>query len=119
MNLTSEQQQDIGIIRVKGRIDAITSAEFETQLFTLANEHWRKIILNFGDCEFINSNGLRILLLLRKRMGAPGRVVVCHLQVHIRNVFEIAGFDTIFPVFTSEAEAVIHLHAHPIPQSEA
>ena len=109
MTLTKEYKDSVDIIRIDGRIDAMTSSEFETQVFALVGPDSVKIVLNFMNCDFINSNGLRILLLLRKRYQSTGAVAVCCLHSNISTVFEIAGFTSIFSIYASEEDALSHM----------
>ena len=39
-------------------------------------------------------------------MGRDARFVLCAMSNHIREVFEISGFDKIIPVYPSRAEAL-------------
>jgi anti-anti-sigma factor len=116
VTLTTERKHDILIMRLEGRIDALSAADFESRLFQALDEGARNILLDFSRCDFINSNGLRILLMARKRLAVSGEAIaICALQQHIRNVFEIAGFTMLFPVFATEDEAVGHFPARPSP----
>ena len=111
MTLTTEQQNSISIVRISGRIDALTSPSFESQIFSFVDAGATCILLNFSQCDFINSNGLRILLMLRKRLLGQGSIAVCGLQGSISAVFEIAGFTSLFHLRATEDEALEALSA--------
>ena len=56
---------------------------------------------------YISSSGLRLLLQVAKQLEErSGRVVLCALQESVRRVLEIAGFTSLFGIFSSPEEAI-------------
>ena len=57
------------------------------------------MIFDFKDLEYISSAGLRVILKATKEMKrTKGLIVLCSVQDYVREVFEIAGFDTFLPI---------------------
>jgi anti-anti-sigma factor len=115
VTVTTKKHDSISVLEIEGRIDALTAAEFESRLLHVVENGATKIVLDFAGCDFINSSGLRILLVLRKRLIRDGTAAICNLQQHIFTVFEIAGFTGLFPVYTSRDEAIMALSTTSAP----
>ena len=59
-----------------------------------------KIILNCSGLNYISSSGLRVFLIVQKKMMAvKGQFRLSNLQPGIKEIFDISGFSSIFSVF--------------------
>lgn len=107
MDISIDKQPNAVIVGVKGRMDAVTAPIFES---TMADHIATDVTLFVVDCsalEYISSAGLRSLLTTAKSLRAQnGELVFAALQDVVREVFEIAGFGTIFPIFDSTEAAL-------------
>ncbi len=73
----------------------------------LADGGERRIVLDLGGIEYVSSAGLRVLLLVAKKLRlGDGELGLCALGPAVRQVFELAGFLSIFPIEASRAAAV-------------
>lgn len=91
-----------------GQIDSHTSAQFETMLNDeLAIQNHYRLILSFASVSYISSSGLKVLVSIwRKTREHGGDVLITGLQPRIREVFEMIGFDMMFRIYDSPADAV-------------
>lgn len=106
MDIRETLQNDITIVSLTGRLDSSTSAQFEQYILTKVGGQPR-LIINFSSLEYISSAGLRVLLLAAKKVKqGNGRLILCALKEHIREVFEISGFLSILDIRASEADAL-------------
>jgi anti-anti-sigma factor len=56
-------------------------------------------IVNFKDLDYISSGGLSVLLCTQKRLSQTGHCLKLRdMNVHVRQVFQYAGFDVIFDI---------------------
>jgi anti-sigma B factor antagonist len=78
------------------------------QLFGLVDENGRKkLLLNFGNVEYMSSAALGKLITLNKKVqSAGGRLVLCNIDPQIREVFEITKLDKLFVIRGDEQEAL-------------
>jgi anti-sigma B factor antagonist len=53
------------------------------------------LTLDFAELEYISSAGLRVLLSAHKVMSKQGKMVICHVNETIHEVFEVTGFTEI------------------------
>jgi anti-sigma B factor antagonist len=78
------------------------------QLFSLVDELGRrKLLLNFGNVEYMSSAALGKLITLNKKVqAAGGRLILCNIDPQIREVFEITKLDKLFDIRNEEQEAL-------------
>lgn len=75
----------------------------------------RRLVIDLAQLDYISSAGLRVLIVAGKRLsGANGKIVLCSLKDPVREVFDIAGFSSIFSVYGSHDEAIENLQAYTI-----
>ena len=101
------KEKGVVILAIKGRMDAVTSPEFDTQIGSLISSGETAFVLDFSGLDYISSAGLRSVLAAGKKLkSANGRLLIATLQGTVREVFEISGFDSLFPIFASVDDAV-------------
>ncbi len=95
-----ENKNDIAyIIELSGRLDAETAPELEERINYLFEREELKYLIDLSKVDYISSVGLRVLLMLAKKTkSSSGKVVLCNLQEQVYEVFEIAGFTSIFQI---------------------
>ncbi len=100
MSIMVEFEGTIAKIILSGSIDYSTQDELKLgndQVLTA--EHIKEIQVNLADVTFLDSSGIRELLLLQKKASAGGKSLVLLNCGHpIREIFEIAGFDKMFTI---------------------
>lgn len=105
--------EDIGDVSVVNFIDRRILDEqniqvIGEQLFSLVDESGRKkILLNFGNVEFLSSAALGKLIALHKKLQAVGgRLILCNIDPEIYEVFEITRLDKFFNIQKEEQAAL-------------
>ena len=107
MEVGRKTVDDVEIITPEGRLDAYTSGELENIIDSLIDDGCNKIVVNFNGTDYISSSGLRVMLASIKRLkGMDGDMKLACLQTNVMEVFEIAGFTSIFDFYESEDDAV-------------
>jgi anti-sigma B factor antagonist len=78
------------------------------QLFSLVDESGRKkILLNFGNVEYLSSAALGKLITLNKKLqGAGGKLILCNIDPQIYEVFEITKLNKLFNIKAEEQAAL-------------
>ena len=65
------------------------------------------LVIDFEATEYISSAGLRVLLMAAKKMkSTDGKLILCSMSEHVKEVFDIAGFTPIFNIETSREAAI-------------
>ncbi|HCT93517.1 MAG: hypothetical protein A2X19_01525 [Bacteroidetes bacterium GWE2_39_28] len=99
MNILSDRNgSEINII-IEGRIDTTNFNEFEALIEDLLKDKTSKITLDCSKLNYISSSGLRIFLIMQKKMmSTKGVLILKNMQPSIKEVFDISGFSTIFNI---------------------
>ena len=78
-------------IEVCGRLDTTSSTQLENEIQSSVGDI-DKLVLDFGNLEYISSAGLRVLMKSQKLMGRTRKFVLVHVSETIKEVFELTGF---------------------------
>lgn len=107
MEITEERRNGLVILSVQGRLDASNAGVLESKFLTLIAGGDRRFVLDGARLDYISSAGLRVLLVARKRLGpSDGVIVLCALKEQIKEIFDIAGFSSIFSIYGTQDEAL-------------
>lgn len=107
MVIETTQEDQVTLIRISGRMDAISSPEFETMINQLASTGHTSFVLDFKGVDYISSAGLRSLLATTKQLKTiDGQIRVVNVSETVKKVFGIAGLNTFFQLHDSAATAV-------------
>src|SRR5262245_3735128 len=107
MEITEKKTGDVVVLSLSGRLDATTAKTFEAKILAQIESGDRRFIIDLAQLDYISSAGLRVFVLAAKRLASGnGKIVLCALKDPIREVFNIAGFLSDFPVYSSHNEAI-------------
>ena len=110
MTITPETTAQATIVPLLGQINSANAGALEAQLLTLVDGGVRQLVLDFAALDYISSAGLRLVLVLAKRLKQErGRLVLCATQPHVYEVFDISGFLAILDVQATRQEALARL----------
>ena len=110
MELHVKNKENGVLVSVTGRMDAVSSPEFEKEISSLIDEDNVNFVIDLAGLDYISSSGLRSILVTAKKLkGKNGRIMLASLQNVVREVFEISGFSTIIPIYESVEEAMAAL----------
>lgn len=110
MPLSIESTDNAHIIALQGQINSANAATVETEVLSVLQKGAKNVLLNMTELSYISSAGLRVVLVLAKRLKqAGGKLVIYGMQPHVREVFDISGFLAILNVTATRNEAVEQL----------
>ena len=110
MEIIESKKNEINIFKLNGRLDSNTSPELEKKLAGAMEGGARNMVLDFENLDYISSAGLRIILKTTKDLKrAEGALILCSMQDYVKEVFEIAGFDSFLPIVPTVDEALSKL----------
>lgn len=114
MTITQTTSNGITVLAPSGRIDTNTSATLDAAVREVVDAGARALVVDFAGVEYISSAGLRVLLVLAKRMRElQGRLVLCGMGQPVRQVFQLAGFVPLFTIVDSRDTALTRLASQP------
>jgi anti-anti-sigma factor len=106
--------EGIFIVRVRGELDISHEEELRAELNRGVAENNGGIVVDLTDCEFIDSSGVRALLLGREAQEAGGNgegpgLVIASGNAQIVRVLSVMGVDEAIPVRPTLDEAIAEL----------
>lgn len=110
IEIREERTGGVLIVSPEGRLDTNTSPQLEKRLLQHLAAGERSLLVDMAGIGYISSAGLRVLLLVAKRLREiSGRVVLCSLGSAVRQVFELSGFLAVLDVEASREAALARL----------
>ncbi len=107
MEISQEKSNDVAVITLKGRLNVTTTAELEKVFDKLFEDGETKVLVECRELEYISSAGLRALLSAAKQFKkVSGEIALSGLSQNVKQVFEISGFTSIFPIYATRDEAL-------------
>jgi anti-anti-sigma factor len=124
MEITECKTGDIVTLCLCGKLDTTNAKAFEEKFLTRIESGDRRFVIDLSELEYIGSSGLRVFVVASKRLnGVNGKIVLCgfkktvpyntlnRLHDPIREVFDTAGFSSLFATYGSQDEAIKGLQA--------
>jgi anti-anti-sigma factor len=99
MNVEITQTDNQVMVTLEGRLDTVTSSEFEKKLTPFFTMQAVELTLDCAAMEYISSAGLRVVLMTHKSVTAKGgRFIIRNLSNEVRSVFDMTGFSRILTI---------------------
>jgi anti-sigma B factor antagonist len=103
---------DVYVVRVRGEVDMSHEEELRAELRTAVAADAKGIVVDLTECEFIDSSGVRSLLLSREaahpQEGAE-RLAVAAASEQILRILSVMGVDRVIQVRPTVEEAAAAL----------
>lgn len=107
MEISEEKKNDVMLLRMKGRLDAVTSPSTEKQVGKIIDSGNYKVLMDFGGIDYLSSAGMRMLLVTtRKASSHSGYLVLYAIAPNIAEVLKMSGFDRLLKIAKDESEAM-------------
>ena len=108
MDIRTENAEGVLVVAPEGRIDGINALEFQEAVNSEIDSSVTRVVIDMAGLNYISSAGLRAVLLISKALQQRNsRLVLCTLQVPIKEVFQISGFDQIISIRDTREEALV------------
>jgi anti-anti-sigma factor len=98
MTISVEFHGSIANIIISSGIDYSRQEEFKAAIEkAISGDGITEIYVNFAETTFLDSSGIRSLLMLKKEADASGKsLILMNVNENMRDIFEIGGFDNVF-----------------------
>lgn len=110
MDIHNDQVGAVSIVAPEGRLDTGSASDLELALSDLETAGSRHFLIDLAGISYVSSAGLRVLLMLAKRIDGTGSLRLAGLNPQVQQVFDIAGFTKLFHIFPDRTAA---LRDHP------
>lgn len=114
MNIDYQTRGDALILKPSRRIDASSAAAFEEAASSLLEIGPKRIVIDASELDYISSAGLRAMLTVAKKAkSAGGGLTFADARNNVKEVLAVSGFDSIFGIQDSVAQAIGTLEGRP------
>jgi anti-anti-sigma factor len=107
VDLKEEMKGNVTIVRIKGRLDAISTTSTEKRVFDMINHGQNKLLFDFTQVDYLSSAGMRMLLSTQKKLKTlSGKLVVCSVSTNVMDVLKMSGFDNVLDLSKTEEDGL-------------
>jgi len=112
MEIIQSLGDNIHVLSVSGKIDAVTSRDLESALIGLMDQNKKILVVDMEKVEFLSSSGLRVLMASLNRLKhEDGDLKLAALQPFVKDVFVLTGANRFFSIYPSQGEAIESLRS--------
>ena len=98
------------VLHLSGRLDSANSRQLDATLHEQIKANYVNLVLDLANVTYISSSGLKSMVTCwRQLQKRDGKIILVGLSARVFEIFEISGFDTLFPVAPTIAEALLAL----------
>lgn len=106
MNINVSAHKNVTLVEVSGRIDSMNANQLGEALSSEIDNGHINMVLDLANVEYMSSAGLREIVSALKKVRGRGDVRIAQPSHRVREVLEMAGLDTIFQIYPTQAGAV-------------
>jgi anti-anti-sigma factor len=97
----------VAVVEIDGPLDSHTSPDFEEYINQILAKNMQFILFDAGSMTYVSSEGIGLLLFLQRKISeANGFFVIFNLPGEILTLYRLLGFDKVFRIAESRAEAL-------------
>jgi anti-anti-sigma factor len=109
MEIKTSTQDKTTVIQIVGSLDGATVTEAQDKIMPLVIDKCC-LVLDLGECSYISSAGLRLLLMIAKQLSSlKGCWGLAGLSDEVKDVMEMTGFSNFFKTYDTVPTAIAAL----------
>ena len=117
-SINIQNKQSVPVISVNGRLDTISSPDFDQALQPLYGKT-QHLIIDLASCSYLSSSGIRSLLVATKRLKSDGGTLyISGMKPEVFQVIEMAGLHRVFKLSDTTEEAIGELMRPAVNKQE-
>ncbi len=98
---------EAAVVEVSGRLDASKAPQLDGALQGALVAGQGRVVVDMAGAAYVSSSCLRLLLVgARRARELGGDLKLCCLAPRVRQVFSLAGFDRVFELWETRAQAL-------------
>lgn len=90
LKITSKVEGEKASISLEGKLDTNSAHDFNDEVMPILDTV-KKLVLDFENLEYISSAGLRVLLVVIKKMNETGSMKVIHVNENVMDILDMTG----------------------------
>ena len=92
VQISESREGEVITLMIGGRVDTNTSPEFQEAILK-SFQKVNQVVLDFQNCTYVSSAGLRVLLVGQKTAGSKsGMMKLVHVPEMLMSVLKLSGF---------------------------
>ena len=108
MQMEDRQVGTVLVVRpMEQALDAYAAAGFRDRMAALILDGNRRIVLDLGAVQFLDSTGLGSIVSSLKRLDGNGVLVICNAGEMVMDVFRLTRMDRVFPIVRTLDDALV------------
>jgi len=93
MEIIQNEENGIICIAIKGRLDSESATDADKAIEDILAGNHCSLLFDLSALEYLSSSGLRVLLKASKELKQKhGKIVLCSLNIFVKEIFEERGF---------------------------
>ncbi len=105
--IRSKVEDKMGVIYLKGHLDAHNVGRFEREVLKLIGNNIVKIVVNCNELTYISSAGMGIIMgYLDEIREKQGDIKLCCVNKRVYEIFDLVGFTEIYDFLKDEQIAL-------------
>ena len=105
--ITEGVPDDVGVVEVTGELTIASGFGLPVQVAEILRDGVRRIVIDLGAVEFIDSSGLGLLVNVQRRVEhVTAHLVIVEPAERVRRVFEITRLDRQLALVSTRAAAI-------------
>ena len=115
MQIDARQVGDVLVVSpLEPSLDAYGATSFREQMTAFVQQGNRRIVLDLGRVDFLDSTGLGAIVSSLKRFEGNGVLVLCSAGEMVADVFRLTRMDRVFPIASSVEQALLIAQQHQL-----
>ena len=107
MNIEFRKTGEVVVARViDRRFDAHGAADFKARVGEHLDRGERKLVLDLGEVDFVDSSGLGAILSVVRRMSGTGSLMLSDCRPGVLELMKLTRLDRVFQIVGTADEAV-------------
>lgn len=108
----SEPDPQTTVVSVEGDLDLSTAPRLKWMLVDALEHGPRQLVVDLSATTFMDSTALGVLVAVWRRLSSGERLTVVCTKHDVLKIFEYAGMDGAFAIFSTLDDALTHVHGH-------
>lgn len=90
LKITSKVEGEKASVSLEGKLDTNSAHDFNDEVMPILDTV-KKLVLDFENLEYISSAGLRVLLVVIKKMNEAGSMKVINVNESVMDILDMTG----------------------------
>jgi len=96
--LDLDRSAGVPVVAVRGDIDVLTAPKLGERLQEVADEGHKEVHIDLSGVEYMDSEGIKVLIRLRNSLGEGGEVAIRGAKGPVLRVLQISGLPRVFRI---------------------